>query len=356
LRVRRALLLVCAGVWVLILQTPAWSILIETAPNKRVVGGYLVSEDAKKLVLRIPIGGGKVKDETFERSKVKILHRVDRERLEKLTKDTPSVYREYADELAAKKADPEAKELALRLYLIAAYLDPAKFGRSCLLSMTELANNPADARKYRAMAYLLDANSDQSLLKSDPAAKAKPPESAWKSFQSALRKFRNGDVIDAREAAKGKDVATCFASVPGMMDQDTFIQACTDSICPQCKYNNRNNFRCPTCMGRGKDNFGFQPCPTCKGKGIVKCSTCDGTGINRNAVDDNFDAVVRAELWSIEHMLPNAPAPEKRSGPGTWASAVSNPQLTPIPVLTLETITEYDPRKCVFRNGSWVAP
>ena len=30
--------------------------------------------------------------------------------------------------------------------------------------------------------------------------------------------------------------------------------------------------------------------------------------------------------------------------------------LAPLPSLDLETLTEFDPRKCVFRDGKWTEP
>jgi hypothetical protein len=356
MRMRRLLLLACAGVWLLIGVTPAWSILIETT-NKRRVAGYVVSNIGGKLVLKVPIGAGKFKEETHEKGKYTIKHQLDRDRLEKLSRDNPAAYREYAEDLAKQTADPEAIDTAMRLFVIAAHLEPAKQGRGCLLAMSALAATPAEARKYRAMAFLLDGKTDRSLLEGDGKAQAKIPAAAWQSFQQAMRKFRSGDIIQAREQAKAKDLASCFNAVPDMMDRDTFIQACTDAICPKCKYTNRNNFRCATCGGTGKDPFNsFQACPTCKGKKVVRCSACDGSGVNRTRLDEHVDATVRAELAALNRLVPAAPSAAKHGESGSWASALSNPQLTPLPAMTLETITDYDARKCVYRNGTWVAP
>jgi hypothetical protein len=355
MRWRRVLLLGWAGLWLLIVATPAWPILIETGPNKRRVGGYVEREDANKIVLRIPTDSGKPKIETFERSKIKILHRVDRDLLEKLTRDQPNAYLDYAEELAERKDDPEAFDTAMRLYLIAAYLDPAKNGPRCLLGMSTLTTNSADARKYRAMAFLLDAKRDPALLKKDQSP-AVIPVAALQSFQQALRKYRTGDVMNARELATAKGVGDCFRAAPGMMDPDAFAQACTDAVCPRCRYTNRNNVKCSNCNGRKRLPSTNQICPTCNGKGVVKCSTCNGTGVNTSRLDQHVDTIVRGELWALDRLAPDAASATKPAAARSWASALSNPQLTPIPVLTLETIADYDPRKCVFRNGNWVAP
>jgi len=355
MRRRRIMLLGWVCVWLFIVQTPAWSILIETAQKKR-VGGFVESEDAKTLVLRVRSADGKTATQSFKKANIKVIHRIDTKRLEQLKRDDPAGYRGYAEELAEQKADPEATELALRLFLIAAYLDTPKYGRRCLLSMSELDPSSADARKYRAMALLLDPTRDESLLKKDAAPTQKVPAGAWQAFELALRAYRNGDVQSARNQAQQAAVATCFRAMQGPLDQAGFIHACDDATCARCKYNARFTQRCPTCQGSGGAANGVQPCATCQGRGAVKCPVCNGAGIDRKGLDQHLEVVLRCELWAIDRQLPDAPAVADPLAGGTWSSAVSNPQLARAPLLTLENVTEYDPRKCVFRNGAWVAP
>lgn len=346
------------GAWLFVAYAPAWSILIETGPKQR-VGGYLVSEDAKEIKVRTKTPDGKEKVDVFERSKIKIIHKVDLDRLGKLSKDQPKAYRKYADELAEQEADPEARELALRLFVIAAYLDTPNLGKPCLLSMSGLAAHPADARKYRAMAFLLDSKADPTLLKNEAikpgpltSPKSKAQENAFKSFQLALRKYRAGQVKNAKELANEDGVAFYFGVAPGMMDQKSFLQACNDVTCTKCK---AGSITCSACNGQGKivDGFGAQLCVTCNGKGKQRCSSCDGSGLNPFP-DDRLKAVLRAEIWALDQMLTNEAA-KKSAAAGGWSSAVHSQQ-GPLPTLTLETITEYDPRKCVFRKGEWGVP
>jgi hypothetical protein len=346
------------GAWLFVASPSAWSILIETGPKQR-VGGYLLSEDAKQLKVRIKTPDGKDKVELFERAKIKIIHKVDLERLEKLSKDQPKAYRKYADELAEQEADPEAKELALRLFLIAAYFDSPNLGRPCLLSMSTLAANPADARKYRAMAFLLGSKADPTLLKTEAikagpstSPKSKAQENAFKSFQLALRKYRAGQVKNAKDLANEDGVAYFFGIAPGMMDQKSFILACNDVTCTKCK---AGSVVCTACNGQGKivDGFGAQLCATCNGKGKQKCSSCDGSGLNPFP-EDRLKAVLRAEIWALDQVLVNE-ATKKSAAAGGWSNAL-NSQQAPLPTLTLETIAQHDPRQCVFRKGEWVVP
>src|SRR5262249_5895515 len=109
---------------------------------------------------------GTLVDKTIAKSEVDLIHRpVAAERLTALSPERPKEYRDYAEELADKKVDPEARETGLRLYAIAANLDPANLGRSSLLGMTALAASVEEERQYRALAFLLDPEHDRGVLK-----------------------------------------------------------------------------------------------------------------------------------------------------------------------------------------------
>lgn len=306
-RLRLTFLLSCVALF--LSYSPARAILIETGPGKR-VGGWLEDHtDPKKIAVRVKVPGGEDKVEIYDRAKITIKHKVDLELLATLTRDKPRAYSDYADKLAEQKADPEATELALRLFVIAAYLDTPKLGRICLEKMSALAADPADQRKYRALAYLLDP--DPALLKLEPGKALPLPSKAAKDplsyFRTALRQYRNGQFSEAQANANATGVGHYFNAAPGFMDQKSFIQACKDAI------------------------------------------------VNKSLAEDNLDAVLRAEVWALDQILP-VDAAGKKIASGGWARVLSSQPLNPTPVLTLETITEFDPRKCVFQKGTWVAP
>src|SRR2546423_738292 len=81
----------------------AWSILIETRPGVQ-VRGYLdsVSDDGKRLKIRILQGDGTETFNEYELSKITVLHQIDKGRLEKLDKADPKTYLDYAEKLAAE--------------------------------------------------------------------------------------------------------------------------------------------------------------------------------------------------------------------------------------------------------------
>ena len=127
--------------------------------------------------------------------------------------DRPQAYRDYAEELAEKRDDPEARMTSLRLYLIAAHLDPERLGRGCLLGMSNLAETPFEARKYRALAYLLDPKHDRTIfqLPLPPPAKSDPSR---QEFLRCLAAFAGGRLKEALGLARKPGVQDHFEATP----------------------------------------------------------------------------------------------------------------------------------------------
>lgn len=287
-------------------QTPTWAIVLLDAATNRQIAGHVVSEDADRITVKVAASG---KDETFDRAKIKIVHQVDRKLLESLTKDNPKGYRDYAEKLAEQKADPEARDTALRLFLIAAYLDPS-LGRNSLLSMSRIAASPDDGRKYRALAFLLDPKGDITLLKEDavkpvvPTGGSKPSDNDLKFFLLALQKFRQGDFKNALTYAEVKGVDAYFKAAPGKLDYKSFVRAIRD-----------------------------------------------------NSKDESLlEKVLAAEIWGLEQTPGAPPQPPTKNASASWSSAVNDSGSRGAPILRLEVISEFDPRKCVYRNGTWELP
>jgi len=322
------------------------------------VGGYLVRKDEGKLTMRVRMADGTEKTVEYDLTKVKVEHEIDRKRLEGLSKAEPRKYREYAEELAAQKDDPEARDMAMRLFLIAAYLDPRKHGHNSLVRMSALANTTAEARRCRAMAYLLDPKGDAGVLKAEAAKQALPraQAGALEDFLKALHGYRTGQIKAAGEAAGREGVDRVFSMAPGIGDRKAFLQRCADAKCPTCRWTGK--VQCAKCNGKGAafNMFGqVAPCTACKAQKTTACADCDGTGVNLAFPDDVMRTVLRAELWAVHQLYGDAGGKE-REGEATWSSVLHERRAGPAAPLTLETITEFDPRKCHYRNGAWVAP
>ena len=337
---------------------PASAILIDTGTGK--VGGFVLNDDGTKLKISIPTRDGEDKVGEYLYADIKILHRLDVKRLEGLSKDNPKAYRDYAEELALQKDDPEARYVAMRLYLIAAYLAPKEFGSSSLLRMSALASKPAEARKLRAMAYLLDPKAGDAIVEEDSGKPAQPaplPAGALEDFTKALQFYRSGQIKLASETAKHDGVDTIFSMVPGKIDLKTFLQWCTDANCTTCRAD--GTVVCPNCQGKGVvvNMFRqYERCPTCKGKKRVRCPDCGGTHVRDPLPSTALRAVLRCELWAIGRQggwdnRGNKDAADTKS----WSAVVQSRRLSPVLPLSLETIASFDPSKCRYRNRKWVA-
>lgn len=346
----------CLFVW----ASSASAIVIETAGMK--VGGYLVSKDAKRLTIRTVGPGGQEVVNEYSLAKVTILHELDVNRLESLSKSNPKGYSDYADELAKQDEDPEARYMARRLYVIAANLDPQNLGTSSLLRIARIAGSPAEARRCRALAYLLDSKANAKVLEEEEPRAERPTKEqaeALRDFTLALRHYRSGKVKLAIEAASRPGLDRVFAAAPGSLDQRSFRRLCADASCSACK--GKGKAACSTCGGKGvvRNMFGGNDfCSKCNGKKQASCDTCGGRGINQDLSDDTIKGLLRAELWATSRLLGGDPAAEKKKAAEarSWSSVLQRKQVSPVPSLTLETLTEFDPKRCQYRGGSWVVP
>jgi hypothetical protein len=339
---------------------PARAILIEINDARNTqVGGFLIRDDGTNLTIRIRTPDGREQDVTYALDKIKILHRLDSKRLEALSRDNPKAYRDYAAELALQKKDPEARDTAIRLHLIAAKLAPEKFGLSSLLSMSELATTSSEARKYRALAFVLDPKAGAELVKPE-VEKPKPLDKtqlrALDDFTKALQHYRAGRIKPAMDAARKDGVDKIFTLAPTKLDQKSFLQWCNDANCESCRAD--GTVACANCKGNGTvlNMFGqVERCPTCSGKRRLICPDCGGTHVRDPLPDQTVRVALRSELWAMEQQgLGGDVARKEATEAKGWSTLLQSRRLGPVLPLSLDTVTDFDPRKCRYRNGKWV--
>ena len=270
-----------------------------------------IREDAGSVVVGLPNADGTFTERVYEKRQIEdFVRTVDAERLAGLSPENPSAYRDYAEELAEKKADPDARAAALRLYLIAAQLDPEKLGRSSLLGMTAVARTPLEERRMRAMSFLLDPAHDVRLLKepgTTSAVSGGPGDAAGsQSLLSMIRLLRKGQGLVARRTAERKESEAIFVQHGRGLTQKDFLALCRQP----------------------------QPLPPEDLARLIRLELAltDGGSAEETSGD------------SGEKLLPS------------WASAIASGDTKPVAPLSLETLTEFDPRLSVYRDGKWVAP
>lgn len=294
-----------AAVLCLVSIDSAFAVVVLRKGGAPEVLGTLVSQDERRVVVRELLPDGKHRDTAIPRSEIEdVLITVSPERLAALRRDKPREYKLYAEELAEKRRDPEAREAALRLYLIAAWLDPPNLGKSSLLGMIDLARGAAEERKFRALAYLLDPEHDRRVLKDPQPVKVASGGTAASRDQlvAALRLLRQGKIAPARNALQ----------VPAVRAQ----------------------------LEQYKDVLSYQ----------------ELSGLR--AGETLSPALLRKVLLletALTYRSTEDLGPKKEAG-ASWQQSLVRDGDSPVPVLSLDTITEFNPRLCQFKDGKWVEP
>jgi hypothetical protein len=271
------------------------------------VMGYLVRQDERSVVLREVLPGGKTRESSFGRGNIdELIITVAPERLALLHVGRLGEYLEYAEELAEKQRDPEARETAQRLYGIVAARGDSNLRRSAMLGLIALARSPADERRLRAAAYSFADEHDPSLLKREqPGAAAVLSPSAIADLLTAARSIRQGKGAHARSILEKPSLRNETPKLAGVVSLDELMELAG----------------------------------------------------SQQLTNQQLARVLRVELALDELKLGRSTNDETRTGDAQpWSAALRPGGLEPVPLLSLETLTGFDPAECVFRGGKWTRP
>ncbi len=290
--------------------SPTWAVIIHLKDRDEPIRGYLVRESDSAVIVAEVRPDGTTVERAVWRSEIRELSRfVSEAQLAALRPDHPAAYRAYADDLSAMREDPDAHVTALRLYQIAAHLDPARLGRSCVLGMIPLARSEAEERRFRAMAYLLDPAHDVAILQRGVAESGRSsgvdPEQA-QAWLEPLRALRQGHPHRALALARRYKLRERLPLLGDSITYDEFEQAC------------------------GGDD--------------------DSHSISRSLLE----RIVRLEIqWAAGPEDAEDGADARRAARLPWSRLWQLGDVAPAPSLTLETLTEFDPRQACYRHGRW---
>lgn len=232
LRLARFLALILMLVLGLPLAAPqASAAIVLLAGGGEPVKGIVVRRDASGLTVRVDGPNGRLVDRLIPLNQVEsVIATVSPERLAALSPDRPQDYRNYAEELAEKREDPEARQTARRLFHIAAYLDPDRLGRGSLLAMTLLAETPEQARRLRALVYLIDPAGSRGVLTTTDATAPRPrlgvSEAGRELILAAVRSLRRGQERYALGHAKREGFKEQFAKLGSTLTYEQFMDLC----------------------------------------------------------------------------------------------------------------------------------
>ena len=338
-------LLMSLGVWCVFIGLPgtaaAVTVLLESGDAVR---GLVVRENAVEIVIdEIDVEGKKRRRNISMEDVAGILRPVNKDRLAALKPSQPKEYRLYAEELAEKHADPEARAMAIRLYLIAAYLSPGDLGRPCLLGMASIAASPNEEKRYRGMAYLLDRGHDPRLLQRRES-NAKVADSPNEGVLRVVRLLRSGKRSEAMKLIERDE--TMVAKLQQLLPPE-HAKSALSRVCIHCT---KGYVTCPRCGGSGKTASGDN-CPDCRvgrsSRGKKRCLACGGKYASPEMTRGQLVALVKAELTLFGGARPIVGVPA-----GGWQHQLA--EGPPARPLDLRTITPYDPTLCVYRNQRWV--
>jgi hypothetical protein len=172
---------IAASVAAALFDRPVQAVVVLPKGAKQPIMGYLVRQDERTIVIRQDLPGGKSRESSFPKKDLdELIITVSPERLAALDRNNLNDYREYAEELAEKQRDPEARDTAIRLYAIVAARGEGNLRHSALLGLIALARNADEERLFRAAAYLFDSDHDSSILAGSAAiADAGAFETSW---------------------------------------------------------------------------------------------------------------------------------------------------------------------------------
>jgi hypothetical protein len=169
--------------------------------------------------------------------------------------------------------------------------------------MTPLARSPDEERRFRGMAFLLDPEHDRSILKSPTVTadgSGSLSEADRKLLRTLLRAVRTRETRDARNMLAREPVRALVRRLAPVLDLSELEEASAPGSLMSAALLRRIL----------KAELLLSPTP-------------------RLGTDD-----------SSEETVP-------------WSRLVASERSQPTGTLTLETITEFDPREHFFRDGNW---
>jgi hypothetical protein len=265
------------------------------------VYGYLISADASSVVLDVPQADGKLTRTTFLRDRVEdLVVTVDPERLTGLSPGDPLTYLQYAEELSIKKQDPEARDAARRMFLIAGSIAPQVHGRQAALGLANVAADADEARKARTLASLVDPSGSAAEPVVAKPAVEKIDAGRARVLIAGIQAYRKADVPTARRAFDDSDNARLLASLDPPVPMDLLKTSLAE-----------REFR---------PDYEVLAALVPLERSLRVEGTLAGSG--KSAEDDPFSA---------ENRLPVA-----------WP--------------TWKNVTDFDPAETIFRDGKWQRP
>lgn len=291
-------------------------IWVKGKPNP--MSGQIVASltGTDKIEFRSFRNGSFERKQSFSASEIEFqIKNIDASRLESLDPKRPNEYREYAEELAVQKNDTAARQLARRLYLLAAAHSTGDLRRSSLLGLIAIAESPEEYERFKMLHVL-----------SDPETGDSSNELSATPFGMGFKQNGNSKVAetDFSETEKARMLELIYA------------------------IRRENSSKSKLLLDDDGNHKVFQ-------KWKAYCSLAE---LKRIASAQRPSKVQLAKLLSIEIQILNSDTTDitypVRSK--AWSDHASRPSSTIGVLPTFENATRFNPKQSVYRDGRWEEP
>ena len=228
-------------------------------------------------------------------------------RLSRLSIDNLNAYRNYAEELAEQRADGQARDLAIRLFLIVAYWadqEPKTQGYpelrdSSIRNLIPLARTEVEHRAFQKLAFLHDLKVIQT-AETSAGNRLVVDEEMKQQLLGLVKAVRTSDRERAIELTSRDAIKKSWSRWSGLCNWDD--------------------------LGR-----------------VIK--------------SDGPSAIQLERLLQIEaELLTNQAALHPTNRLQSWAVQSADYDARTELLPTFSNVTEFDPRQAVFQNGQWMEP
>ncbi|MFK7766115.1 MAG: hypothetical protein AB8B55_02650 [Mariniblastus sp.] len=237
-----------------------------------------------------------------------VVRNIDVARLGKLSPERPSLYRDYAEELSVHKNDPAARDLAKRLFLLAAKNSTEDLRQSSMLGLLALANSADEYNRLKTLCIL-----------------AVPTMGDLKGEMQNPFSIKNGLASQSKKTEEDRErmLKLVHAIRREMADVENSLL---------------------------KDND--------KRKSYANWEEiCSVAELDQIAAAERPSRVQLAKLLAIEIQVlqSESPAVKPKQDRG-WGDSATQPSAAIGVLPTFENVTRFDPRQSVFRDGKWDYP
>ena len=233
-----------------------------------------------------------------------IVVNIDHGRLESLHPRDWSAYRNYAEELAAQKRDPTARQLAVRLYLIAANGSSGAMQQSCLSGLVALAENESQRTKWRTLQRLIHPASSFNTDSPHNLPNSVSPSEIAAALEM-VRMVRRGLREEALKRLTADSTVSSSTPWSDLVSIDQLTQMATQERLTQ----------------------------------------------------EQLHRLLQMELALLDSTFASASDSHRESTtPEDWTEMAQSGAATITEIPSFKNITPFDPEACVYRGNRWVRP